>query len=293
MADCMWFGTEERMGWIPAPNSGATMSPEGWGVGGVLMSGGGYQANSWGSHKNYVFEWPSASSLEAAQLMKSYSDGTYGRGLIYFIDPLTYLHNVLPARIADPSMAVGDESASLVYGVNPVGVPVASGSTANLPVMAAEYDLSSTPTGFRQSDAIFIPIPEGYTLWMTAYYTATGSGGIFCTPQTGKGNRGSNARLSNSAVTQTSPTQSFKNVDGVWIWVGRTSSAASSVSIQGIVGRLAKTGQPSPKGGWIGGMGHSGTRFAARPTWTTLGATNGGQVGYAASFREVGSWAYA
>ena len=85
----LWFGTHAGgMRWMPTPLSGAEMSPEGWESGGTLLNGGGYQQNSFGSHKTYTFEWPSSSAREAAALMKAYADGTYGRGLIYFVDPL-------------------------------------------------------------------------------------------------------------------------------------------------------------------------------------------------------------
>ena len=272
------------------------MSPEGWGTGGTLLSGGGYQSNSWGTHKNYTFEWSGASSLEAAQLMKSYRDGTYGRGLIYFIDPLTYERNVLPARLADLSMAVGDESASLVYNASPT--PLSSGATvaSGLPIGGALYNLGSVAANIRANESTFIPIPAGYTLHLTAMYSATGTGGIFATPQVSKGVLGTTARLTANAVSATSPaSHAFHstNASGVRIWLGRTSTAASTVSAYAMIGRLVKTGRPAPTGPWVGGMGHSGARFSAPPTYTANNGVGGGQAGYAASFREVGSWSYA
>lgn len=296
MSDFLWFGTEEYMGWIPAPLSGAEMSPEGWSAGGTLLSGGGYQSNSWGSHKVYTFEWPSASSLEMAQLMKSYSDGTYGRGLLYMVDPLIYDRNILPARIADPSMAIGDESASLIYGIEPVAVPTSGWQANKLPVNAAQYSMVGIVSGFRGTDeAVFIPIPEGYTLHLGAFYSYTGSGGVFVSPQTGKGNIGTLTRVAPLATASaTVAGNTYSDIDGVWLWVGRSTEVTSTVTIQGIIGRLAKTGAPAPSAGpWIGGMGHSGMRFATRPSWKANNGVNGGQVGFAASFREVGSWSYA
>lgn len=44
---------------------------------------------------------------------------------------------------------------------------------------------------------------------------------------------------------------------------------------------------------WIGGMGHAGCRFNGKPTFSSNTPINGGQVGFAASFREVGNSAYA
>lgn len=294
MSDCMWFGTEERMGWIPAPNSGADMNSEAWSVGGTLMSGGGYQSHSWGSHKTYTFEWSNASSVEASLLMKSYRDGSYGRGLLYFIDPLLYTQNILPARLADPSMAIGDESASLVYDADPTRIANSGNSINNLPIDGARYDLAGVPAGHRAGESVFVPIPEGYTLHLTAYYSATGTGGIYASPQPQKGVLSAAVKLTANASSATSPaSNSFSGVSGVRVWIGRTSTTASTVSAYGLVGRLAKTGSPAPKGKWVGGGGHSGVRFSTSPTHVAYNSVNGGQVGYAASFREVGSWNYA
>ena len=89
----------------------------------------------------------------------------------------------------------------------------------------------------------------------------------------------------------------FAGDSGVWLWVGRSSSVDSSVSLRGMIGRLILT---SMVGGanytelrtnnWIGGQGHSGVRFIGKPTYVEYNGVNGGQVGFAASFVEVGSW---
>lgn len=292
MVEKMWFGTEEYMDWIPAPNSGSGMSPEGWSAGGTLLGGGGYQANSWGSHKVYTFEWPNSSSPEMAQLMKSYSDGTYGRRLLYFVDPLTYPHNVLPARIADPSMALDDEGATLVYGLEPTGLSASGWQGLRLPVRRAEYNLNSVSPGFRgQQDATFVPIPRGYTLHLGAFYSASGSAGYFASPQT-------DSIISNpvklTALNEMSPAvvaNAFTGVDGVWIWGGKSAAGNATLVAHALIGRLVREGKPAPTAGpWVGGMGHSGCRPSGHPTWVAMNGVNGGQIAFSASFREVGSW---
>lgn len=294
MEDRLWFGTREYMRWLPAPLSGADMNPEGWSAGGTLLSGGGHQANSFNSHKVYSFAWSDASAPEVAQCMKSYADGSFGRGLIYFQDPHAYDRNVLPARWADPGMTV--EGTPIAKGAIATSI-VATGWEGNqLPVFATQIVLNATPAGFRgPEDSLYIPIPEGYTLYVGAIHTYTGSGGVFVTPATSATTTGTTTRLTQVAVNSNSITShTFKDVPGVWLWVGKTSSGASTATINAITARLAKTGATAPnKGPWIGGMGHSGVRFASHPTWTANNGVNGGQVGFAASFREVGSWIYA
>lgn len=295
----LWFGTLERRGWFPTPLQGADTSPQSWGADGTLLNGGGYALGSWGSHKVYQFEWSNASAREVAQKMKSYADGSYGRGLLYFQDPLTYTTNVLPARLADPSMAVGDEGASLVYGVQPTALPTSS-NVNELPVNGAFYDLASVSAGFRGvEDATFVVIPEGYTLFLGAFYTASGSGGVFASPQNNNGTVGAPVRLSELAPNSPEVVvDSFSGVAGVWLSVGKSAAGAGSVTFRGSIGRLIKTEFVSDpvrlaqvkQGPWVGGQGHSGARMVGKPTYINNTGTNGGQVGFAATFREVGSW---
>lgn len=325
----LWFGTASGgMDWFYTPLKGAEMHPEGWTTGGTLLSGGGYQQNSFGSHKTYTFEWPSSSSREAAALMKAYADGTYGRGLIYFIDPLIYDKNILPAQWADPSMVLDYEGASHVYGVNPTGSNTANWKTNRLPVRSVTYDLTNVTAGFRgQEDAVFIPIPQGYSLLLGAVYSSTGSGGVFASWQDSNGVIQSAQKLTSVSGTASGPTflpDVAVQGEGVWLWVGKTATGASTVSLTSMIARLVKTedlssvgsssvygdgfygqfayGQGSSggvtppyiitarSGPWEPGMGHSGCRFIGKPTYIANTGVNGGRVSFAASFREVGSY---
>lgn len=315
---CLWFGPIGAMQWVATPLREAEASPESFDAGGTLLSGGGWGVGSWGSHKTYTFEWPSYSSAAVAQLMKSYADGTYGRGLIYFHTPDIYETNILPARIADPSMAVDSEGASMVYGVDPEGSVTSGWQTNQLPVQGAYYDLTDVTSGFRGvEDAAFVAIPDGYALLLGAIYDKTGSGGIFVSPQNSNGTIGSASQLTQqSASGSTILGDVVSGIPGVWLWLGKSSSGASSVTAKALIARLVPTellagsthtsgfsaqgtyGTPTSsrfnlvrQGPWIGGMGHSGVRFQGKPSMT-INSVAMDQIGYAASFREVGSWAF-
>lgn len=290
-----WFGTERRMQWFPTPQSGADVSPSGWGDDGSTLNGLGFVNSSFGSHKQYVFEWAPSSSREHAQLMKSYSDGTYGRGLLYFQDCLMFDTNVLPARVADPSISIGYDGGSLVYGVQPSGVPQLSGPN-ELPVTGARYNTTTVQPGFRKgAGGVFVPIPEGYTLALGAIHSYSGTGGVFITRQDSLGNLGATSRLTavSDNATVIAP-DLFSGVSGVWVWVGSEATGEGSVTVKAMVGRLAKTEDATgieqiSRGPWIGGQGNSGCRFVGKPTYTLMGPHNGGQIAFAATFREVGS----
>lgn len=321
----LYFGTEEVMEWFPTPLRGATANPEGWQVSGSLLSGGGYSSASWGSHKNYRFEWGSATPSKYAQRMKSFADGTFGRGLIYFHNPLDYEKNLLPARWADPSMALNSEGGSLVYGLNPTRVTTTNRAVHDLPVAGASYDMLNIAPGFRgKGDALFIPIPPGYTLGLGALYTHTGSGRVFVNTVQMNGDLGPTVplnALANNGTAVIGNTFAGTEVRGVWLWVGKTTTGIAGVVLYGMVARLMKdsmfsyagpgyglepygqtpyggqtVSNANPKGWlngpWIGGMGHSGVRFEGKPTFDITGPFDGGQAGFAAGFREVGSWNY-
>lgn len=294
-----WFGTEERAGWFVTPNRGADSSPTGWSVDGTLLNGGGWALNSWGTHKRYTYEWPSWSSREVAQLMKSYRDGTYGRGLLYFIEPTIYTTNVLPAHWADPSMSVDNEAPSLIYGLEPSAVQTSGGVQNGLPVYSAYYALTSDPqTDPVPESSVYIPIPENHTLFLGAFYSATGTGGVFASPVNSNGTFGAAVRLTEQGTGDAQVvTDTFSGVRGIRLWVGRTTGADSTVTIAGMIGRILRTSEIPTRqalieqGPWVGGQGHSGCRFLGTPSYETNGPIGGGQIGFAASFIEVGSWA--
>lgn len=292
-----WFGTEEYADWFATPLRGADSSPTGWGVDGTLLSGGGFGFHSWGSHKRYTYEWPESSSPEVAQLMKSYRDGTFGRGLLYFIEPLTYGTNILPALWADPSMAVGDEAPSIVRGVTPEAVPTSGAQTNLLPVTSAYFpnvpDNGSDPT---PDVSVFIPVPVGYVLHMGAFYSATGSAGIFVSPVNSNGSLGTRVpltQLANDSSVVVADTFSG-NIKGVRLWT----SGPGTLTVAALIARLVPVAAgPSEiarieRGPWVGGQGHSGCRFLGTPSYVTNSPIAGGRIGFAASFIEVGSWIF-
>lgn len=292
----MWFGTVERMRWIDMPKETADMSPSAWSEGGDLLNGGGYERFSWGSHKMYTFEWSAASLYTHSQLMKSYRDGSFGRGLLYFLDPLTYDKNVLPARWANPAMACGYEGASHVYGVDPTSVAVSGGAANDYPVTAAQYDLSTIAAGYRtDSDTVFIPIPTGYTAYVGAVYTATGTGHVYVSPVTSGGAVGTAVALTAVGLAGTNLVpNTFTGGAGIRVWVGKASSGASTVTITALTVKMYRSDLTPPAsfstGPWVGGMGHSGCRFSGVPTHIASSGLKGGIAEYAATFRETGDF---
>lgn len=315
----MWFGTLERMRWVDAPQPGADMSPLGWNANGTLLNGGGYSANSWGSHGQFQFSWSGGFAQSAAQMMQAYSDGSYGRGLIYFINPLAYHRNILPKHWADPSMGLNYEAPSLRHGVIPTSTPTVDPDQNDLPVTTTVYDLTSVDAGYPgDADSLFIPVPPGMTLLLGGFYSTTGTGGVFYSTDTA-GTIGSATALpqfANDASDLVGIVTS--GTRGVRLWVGKTESGAASVSITALTARLVDTlslvsipgnafgegafGEgpfggtydlaPHISGPWVPGMGNTGCRFVGKPTYLPNSPNGGGQAGYSMTLKEVGAWLY-
>lgn len=297
----MWFGTEEFMQWVPTPLSGADLSRIGWGANGTLLSGGGYVTPAFGSHKNAVFAWSNASAPEAALLMQGYYEGAWGEGLIYFVDPTSYRTNILPSHWANPTLAINHNAPRLVRSAL---LPVTSGSTDNfranrLPLRSITYDVSGIDPGYPgHLDSLFIPVPPGMNLHLGAFHSTTGDGGIFVAPATGPDLVGTPVALTELANDATSilPDQAVAGALGVRLWIGKSDDGEGSVTLSGMIARLVPSSKPSlgplAYGPWLPGEGHAGSRFVAPPTLIKYSGAGGGQVGYAATFKEVGPWEY-
>ena len=295
----MWFGTRENMQWIDTPLSGADVSPQTWTAGGTLLNGGGWQKNAEGSHKTYNYSWRNSSTRQTAQLMQSYRDGDYGTGLIYFVDPLTYNTNILPKGWASPHLTTNGGYPSLVPGTTPVRVPLswAPGSQNGHNSYPSGWASYALPTGVQtEFHRLFVPIPEGFSLFLGAVYNSTASVAIRGRRVHRDGSTGPEFTVEHTPVYDARVcTQEIVAGDdvGVELYVGKSGPNSASIDIKAITARV----QPSFKapaaiesGPWVGGQGHSGVRFDGAPTYIEYNGVGGGQVGYAATFREVGAW---
>ncbi len=297
----MWFGTEERRVWVPLPSTGADSSPLGSSTNGTLMGGGGFVAGSLNTHKQYVYAWSNASTRQAALLMQAYHAGAYGRGLIYFHDPLTFDTNILPKQWSMPSIALEHEAPTLLPLLDP---PITETATAdaeanNLPLASVTYDLAGIPHGFQGArNSLFIPVPPGFTLRLGAFYEATGSGGVWAAPVDAVGTAGTPVKLTEMAndATEIVPDVITPGTLGVRLWVGKSASGAATVTLAALIGRLVSSITPDNPiklaGPWIIGEGNSGCRFVGAPTYIKYNGVGGGQVGYATTLKETGSWEY-
>src|SRR6478735_4768319 len=100
-----YFGTAERMAWVPCPNFGMTSNNVKWRAGGTFLSGGGWARSSTSNHMEYAMAWPLMSREDAYSLI-DYFNGTYGEAPFYFLDPMAVAYNILPSWLANPRLQV-------------------------------------------------------------------------------------------------------------------------------------------------------------------------------------------
>ena len=286
----MWFGTEDKMQWIDCPLQGADVSPLGWSAEGTLLNGGGYAKHSWASHRNYVFEWRQSSARRMAQIMHNYRDGVYGRGLIHFVDPLTYDFNILPKQWAYPALMAGEANNPFLRGTA-LGTVATPTNTFNLPIRGAVVSLGSL-TGFRSADSVFIPRPEGHTIHVWAHYGITGqaTAGVYVIPVDDLGVNGTPVRVAPSSLTGSPVGVKYSTGRGIRLCVMKTNATTATVNLYGTTARVTPTTANQTLTEWLGGQGNSGCRFVGSPTYIENTGVNGGQISYAASFKEVGDW---
>ena len=309
--ELMWFGTQDYAGWITPPKSGAESSPVAWGADGQFLNGAGYAFNSRNSHKVYNYAWSASSAREEAQRMKNYADGLYGTGKFFFIEPTLYDQNVLPARWAAPVMTSDYEGPSLVPGIVGKSTVASTSTPYNLPVSGMQYAFGSIVQPDIRNAGVFVPIPEGYTAIVTVFGTqdSAGTGGVMVaqSAQGGALVNGTTVKMPFAAPNAGSHQTSFTAATdrkfqynspggGIRIWIGATATGATTtgtITVRGIQVRLFKNGPEAdaqttlPYMGWQGGMGHEGCRMVGKPTFVTHNKINGGQIEYAATFKET------
>lgn len=233
------------MRWVETPLSGADSTPAAWRAGGELLNGGGWVDHSWGSHKTYNYSWRNSSARQAAQLMKSYRDGAFGRGLIYFVDPLTYDTNVLPAQWAAPSINVANEGSIQFKTAQPVSVETYAGEHLDLPVMAARWAFEGAVA--ERTHKVYIPIPEGYELMLGGFWDGYGAYPAYQV-HLENGNMSpviNNVEKMDPSGQNVVPRQGIVG-RGIELFFEREAVAGGWLEIQALIGRLSKIRSTDP-----------------------------------------------
>jgi len=269
-----YFGSAERMAWVPCPAIEADISNVGWSTSGRYLNGGGYARRSTASGRAYQFSW-NLTSADNIYKVLNYADGVYGPAPYYFLDPFAIETNLLPTYWAAPRIAASD-GPSLVKDKRPTLVATAI-NTLDYPTKSAVYTLVAGD----KFAALFIPVPPGYTFHFGAHGSATGTAGLTVTPTGG-------AAVAQTLISSVSTARTNYSVGGV---TGVTISAtgAGQLTLSGLMAQVRPTGVPVPMGGFISGRGNSGCEFDGLPTTNGYSSALDLQ-GASAKLIEVAAW---
>lgn len=141
----MYFGTRDRMQWVKCPASGMGRGSQRYSSDGVFTNGGGWSTSSLAGHLVYEMNWNFLRQTEK-EAIRDYYDGTYGSGLIYFLDPFAMSRNVLPAAWANPALAL-------------------EGGPPMSPVALYEQQNVTPPASYGRTNLATNPLPASDTGW--------------------------------------------------------------------------------------------------------------------------------
>lgn len=274
----MYFGTRDRMQWVKCPASGMGRGSQRYSSDGVFTNGGGWSTSSLAGHLVYEMNWNFLRQTEK-EAIRDYYDGTYGSGLIYFLDPFAMSRNVLPAAWANPALAL--EGGPPLSPDAPYAADVALAHSLGAPTRSIVYSFSAN----SQRSHLWIPVPDGYTLHIGALNATTGD-----------------VRLNveaDSGISQDIPEDTLlepHNLLGTSLSQcggGATLRILGSgdITLQGIMAQVLPDGQAPTAQGFISGQGHSGCRFSGDIVDTGYSAPSA--LDYSAlsfTLRETGSW---
>jgi hypothetical protein len=276
----MYFGTKGYMQWVPCPLVDSDMSAIGWQSQSQYLNGGARVRRSNTAHKEYNLAW-GLQSRDNIRLITDYADGVYGDGLIYFIDPFAMDKNILPSYWATPVLGAYD--APLLTGTVRPEAGITSSNSFMYPSAYAIYTVSSNDDAL-----LYIPIPDGYVLWMGAKGTATGSAFVNVKGDLVAGGTSSTTLTLSSELDNVRVSDSWSSATYTGVNVGLRGSGGV-LSLISMCAQILPIGATPLTGNFVSGQGNSGCSFAEYPKLQNYSSAMD-KVGLTARLVEVGAW---
>lgn len=272
----VWFGTANRMSWVPAPVPGVNRSLTKWRTSKQFLNGGQWRRESASGSRQVQLTWPTMTGAEV-RAITAYLEGTYGPGPYFYSDPFAEQANALPQWLAVPSLACDDAPALTSVVPTQVTTPA---NTNSHPTFGAQYALTGTGTTFA------FPIPPNTTINFGWKGSVTGTAALkvlgaatLTAPTT---------TVTPGAVTSTTLTS--------YVYTSGSSGGWFSVQVSGTGTLIAYSMHLSfgaaPTGDFVKGEGFSALALDGDPVITGYSAVSGvlDRQSVTANFVEVGAW---
>lgn len=252
----VWFGTADKMAWVPAPQSGVTVAPTYWQAGGTFLNGGGWADSSGTSHEEIKLAWGLMGLDEALPLL----DVLRSAGPFYYLDPVIAGANVLPQYAAEWTK---DNPWGATRVVSPVNDP--DGKLGPMLKTYASY--------YKKDTVVWdFPVPPGFVL----HFGWCGSGFISV--------NGLDVEAWSSARDRYATAMYGGGMH-------YTLSVAQGTTVTNMTAVIQLGDEDAPIRGATPGMGRSSLALAGPIQESQYSAViDGSNLSVSADFREVGAW---
>lgn len=291
----IWFGIPgQHMQWCPAPLAGAEASNINFVESMSFENGGADVSRSKQYRKQYGFSFTGLTEeLDGIGVYNKFASGFYGDGLFYFADPYAFETNLFPAGWASPGLI--EQGWENIYDTTPSFSDTASNAYSQ-PKRRATWSVTSAANAVptKANSVAFIPIPPTHTLNIGASGNATGTAVLRVVPINTDGTNGTAVDLTlltDTSATRMNATFAGSSFQAVKVYITRTSTAASTITLTSMMARLVQTGRSLElNGSHAPGEGHTGLEFADDARVETYTYMFPPRKGLSTTLVEVGGW---
>lgn len=313
----LWFGNLNHQQWVPMPSAGIEANRVGTVHGEQALANGGYSlVNSKGFHREFEFSFGlrEARTVTGLDVFSKFRSGYWDdfdalyagptkkldKNLIYFVDPFAAGVNALPPHWATPALSLPRDSWHAIG--TPFGVAATSANTRGFARYTPTYQITQAANALpaderRRTTALLIP--ETHNLRIGWNGVATGTGRLIVKASRRDTGALDTITIAPLAVNSTSGLSASVVSGATYAWVqigfGRTSSAASTVAVAGMVAQIlpnwvtadVNTGGLHPEG-----LGHTGLEFADDAIVETYELADENRIlkGLSTRLVETGAW---
>lgn len=294
MADKMWFGIPEtKMQWVPCPLINSSITRNRYVERIQFENGGGDARRSPQYQMEYQFEFSGlAHELDGIDVFNKYASGFYGDGLIYLAHPANFETNLFPAAWASPGLI--ESGWKNFYNITTPSFSNTASNSYNLPRRSATWSVTSAATIPVVKHTLVIPPTHVLNIGATGSKTGTAvlrvrpilSGEVlsYDTPV-------DLTLISASSGTRMNATFSGATYKAVEVYITRTSTATSTITLTSLMAQLYKIGttQQLPTNHYHG-EGSTGLMFADDAIVETYSYMYPPRKGISTKLVEVEAW---
>jgi hypothetical protein len=292
MASQMFMGIpSSRMQWVPCPSIDSAITRNRYVERIQFQNGGGDVARSPQYQIEYNLNMSGPSNeLEGIDAINRFASGFYGDGYIYVAHPALFESNMLGAAWSSPGII--EEGWANIYPTTTPSFSNTASNSYNQPLRSATWSVTSaidTPV-----KKFTIPIPPGYTLNLGASGSRTGTAVVQV--RTIAVNNTTTATSNLTLLSPTSSTRMNATFSGstycaAEVYVTRTSSATSTITLASMMAQLYPTGAtPTLPTSHQMGQGASGMMFADDAIVETYSYMFPPRKGISTTLVEVEAW---